>query len=119
MLGVAALVWGIVGSTGWRQDAAWAFLPPLIGILAIVWLAPRLPAWPWLTWVGRNTTPIYVVHATAQIVLSSWLAGNNVVLSPTALTLTMFAVGLGAGLLFCAPWFSWLFSLPQRAASRR
>jgi surface polysaccharide O-acyltransferase-like enzyme len=111
-LGILSLGWGMFGTSGWRQDTGWEMVPALVGILTLVWLGPRLPVWGWLNWIGRNTMPLYAVHATAQIALTTLLAGNGASLPPTALTVVMYAVGLGAGLLLAAPSFRWLFVMP-------
>lgn len=119
MTGGLALAWGALGSSGWRQGSGWEFIPPMVGILSLVWLGPRLPVWGWLTWVGRNTMPIYAVHATVQIGLSIILAQLDIALHPSALTLSMYVIGIVAGLLFSAPWLRWMFVMPwPRSANR-
>ena len=89
----------------------------VIGILAVLWVLSRVPAW-WpmraLGWVGRHSIVVFVVHYPVIRLL------RRVVDPPpgTEGVLIYFAAGAGVSLLLAAayPWVKWLFEFPKLPA---
>ena len=64
LLGVGAVAAGVWIATGgaWEDQSPWAFLVSAAGILALVWIASRLPRMPLLATVGRQSIVYYLAH---------------------------------------------------------
>lgn len=89
-LGVVAVAWGLVPGTKSNGSLTpFEFPMSLIGIAAIVWVAPRLPVFPQLVQVGKDSIVWYVSQSPVMRIIAPLL--------PTALpgwaaAITLFAL---------------------------
>lgn len=62
---IAASAWGAYSATvnGYVPIAHWRpFALSILGVVAVVWFATRLPRVRWLEWVGQRSIVFYVAH---------------------------------------------------------
>lgn len=88
-----------------------SFVVSLVGLAALVWVAPRLGRVGWLERAGRHSIVIYLVHFPVIALAYRALAAAGVdswwVLAPVLL-----AVGVGVPWLLLRWSGSWLFAMP-------
>lgn len=119
LLGAVAVGYGITAALTpglYQIRHVPSFLISLVGLMALVWAAPRLPRLPWLERVGANSIVIYLAHfpvialgyrALQVAGLESWW-----VLGPVLLVL-----GVGVPVLMMRWSGTWLFRMPSRPLS--
>lgn len=90
-------------------------LYPLLGLLALLWVGPRLPGVAILEWVGRNSIIFYVAH-TAPIILTARYWANWSLPVPGWSVLVLFGLGLMIPAVFTVlrRYVNFLFEAPLR-----
>ncbi|WP_309080706.1 acyltransferase [Zhihengliuella sp.] len=88
-----------------------------LGIAVIVWIAPRLPQSAFqrfVTWCGRSSIVVYVVHFPVLVLLRDRVLPAGA-LPDTAHVLVLTAATLAITVLFvwARPWTPWLYTMPQ------
>ena len=111
---IAASAWGAYSATvnGYVPIAHWRpFLLSILGVVAVVWLATRLPRAPWLEWVGQRSIVFYVAHVPF-IFLTVVLVAAAL---PDWLTYAAVLIVTGVGCTLLARYFNGtvLFEFPQ------
>ena len=106
---------------GFTPQLAQAVLP-LLAVPFVLVSAPLIAQWPGtraLTWLGRNTLPVYVMHLGPISVIALALQRTHLVagtwptqLLPLALTVAAIAVILAVRPLF-THWAPWTLQLPH------
>lgn len=95
-------------------------LYPVPGLLAMLWLGPRLARARALEWVGRHSIVFYVAHTGTLIVAGQvWRASDAATPWWTAVVLLVLALGVPAFLAVNRVHFSGLFELPRPPAVAR
>lgn len=108
------MAWGYVAAQdeALRTERGFStFLISLVGVLGIVWLAPRLPRIRFLEWAGRGSIAIYLVNLTAITVafesLDAWGITDAwavlVILAVAGLAIPLALVPLSRTILFTWP----------------
>lgn len=89
-----------------------------VGLLVVVWLAPRVPRIPvvrGLEWMGRSAIVIYLVHFPA---MSAWhKIGFDAVGVWHYLIMFALTLGAGVGAVWLRPWSWFLYEPPRRRSS--
>lgn len=96
-----------------RPDQA---LIAVVGILAIVWLAARLPrSMPVraVEWMGRNSIVAYLVHPALLIPVGAAIGGLGLGTTTTSLLNFTAVATLSVLLILARPWTDWLYSMPR------
>ena len=119
-LGILMIIYSALVATGEIQhgdEDLRYFVPSLIGIGALLWVAPRLPRIAWIERVGRESIVFYLVHFPAIGVL--WLGVRNWDL-PWWIVLPLLAcAGFGVPAMMTRWSRSILFRWPERQRSRQ
>lgn len=108
-------VWVALPFGEYTQRSPLAFVASVVGILAIVWLAPRTPRLPFLATAGRQSLVLYLVHFPA-IGVTYLLVGD---VSWWLLFPALSVVGYGLPLALSCLSQTVLFEFPKRLRPRR
>jgi len=88
------------------------------GVVALLWLGPRLPLWRFPTWIGRHSIVTYLVHYPAMFALWPLVAaagiGNPLFTVPALIVAT---VGVAVLATWLQPWTPWLYAMPERLST--
>lgn len=79
----ASIAWAVYSATthGYAPRSHWRpFLFALLGVMGVIWFAPRMPRVKWLEWVGRRSIVFYVAHVPV-IYLTAQALGTQLPLS--------------------------------------
>lgn len=115
VVATVALAWAAL-QVGNRSPFPWplAFAMTLVGITALLWVAPRVPRSTWLEWVGRNSMAYYAAHAPAMIA-AWWVLRQLGITHPAAVSITLLAAGFAVSTFLArASWAQWMFTWPAR-----
>ncbi|GAA3712112.1 acyltransferase [Zhihengliuella alba] len=88
-----------------------------LGILGIVWVAPHLPPSAFLrfvTWCGRSSIVVYVVHFPVLVLLRDRVLPAGALPDVAhVLVLTVATLAVTVLLVWARPWTPWLYTMPQ------
>lgn len=86
------------------------------GILAIVWLAARVPRTApvrAVEWMGRNSIVAYLVHPALLIPVGAAVGGLGLTPAVTSVVNLVLVLALSVLLILARPWTEWLYGMPR------
>lgn len=118
LFGISAGLLTIVGAVfvntiggGYSVGNRLAFLPSIVGILFVVWLAPRIGRITVLETIGRHSMTLYMVHFPTMAFASLSLKAAGIT-SPLVFFPACLIAGFGSAALLWRFSDSWLFRIP-------
>ncbi|MCK6094637.1 acyltransferase [Micrococcus sp. EYE_162] len=97
----------------------WSVFAALPGILAVLWIGPRLPRLPFLEFCGRRSVVLYVTHMPVLILAVGWAQGLAAT-RPIDFYLAVAGPSFLVPLLLAAvyPRVRWLYEFPTAGRGR-